>query len=109
MFIYKYLLSRIVSNLCEDLFWKTLTDFKQLGTKLDPILNYSNIYIEWKKRSIQPCNTLILLTLIEYGASSSSIDSNKLFIWFFHILLLDGWQKQVMPLDVHVIDKALSV
>ena len=34
---------------------KTLTDFTQLGTKLDPILNYSNIYIEWKKRLIQGC------------------------------------------------------
>ena len=39
----------------EWLFWKTLTDFTQLGTKLDPILNYSNIYIEWKKRLIQGC------------------------------------------------------
>ena len=36
-------------------FLKTLTDFKQLGTKLDPILNYSTIYIEWKKRLIQGC------------------------------------------------------
>ena len=34
---------------------KTLTDFTQLGTKLDPILNYSNIYIEWKKPLIQGC------------------------------------------------------
>ena len=34
-------------------FFKTLTDFTQVGTKLDPILNYSNIYIEWKKRLIQ--------------------------------------------------------
>ena len=32
---------------------KTLTDFTQLGTKLDLILNYSNIYIDWKKRLIQ--------------------------------------------------------
>ena len=36
-------------------FLKTLTDFTQLETKLDPILNYSNIYIEWKKRLIQGC------------------------------------------------------
>ena len=34
-------------------FLKTLTDFTQLGTKLDPILNYSKIYIKWKKRLIQ--------------------------------------------------------
>ena len=34
---------------------KTLTDFTQLWTKLDPILNYSNIYIEWQKRLIQGC------------------------------------------------------
>ena len=34
----------------EWLFWITVTDFTQLGTKLDPILNYSNIYIEWKER-----------------------------------------------------------
>ena len=34
-------------------FLKTLTDFTQLGTKLDPILNYSNIYTEWKKSLIQ--------------------------------------------------------
>ena len=34
-------------------FLKTLTDFTQLGTKIDPILNYSNIYIEWKKRLIK--------------------------------------------------------
>ena len=36
-------------------FLKTLTEFTQLGTKLDPILNYSNIYIEWQKRLIQGC------------------------------------------------------
>ena len=36
-------------------FFKTLTDFTQLGAKLDPILNYSNIYIEWKKRLIPGC------------------------------------------------------
>ena len=34
-------------------FLKTLTDFTQLGTKLDPILNYSKIYIKWKKHLIQ--------------------------------------------------------
>ena len=28
---------------------------------------------------------------------------------FFHITFVDGWQDQVVPLDVHVIDKALSV
>ena len=28
---------------------------------------------------------------------------------FFHIPFVDGWQEQIMPLDVHVIDKALSV
>ena len=28
---------------------------------------------------------------------------------FFHITFVDGWQEQVVPLDVHVIDKALSV
>ena len=28
---------------------------------------------------------------------------------FFHIIFEDGWQEQVVPLDVHVIDKALSV
>ena len=39
----------------EWLVWKTLTDFTQLGIKLDPILNYSNIYIEWKKGLIQDC------------------------------------------------------
>ena len=39
----------------EWLFLKTLTDFTQLETKLDPILNYSNIYIEWKKPLIQGC------------------------------------------------------
>ena len=36
-------------------FLKTLTDFTHLGTNLDPILYYSNIYIEWKKRLIQGC------------------------------------------------------
>ena len=34
---------------------KTLTEFTQLETKFDPILNYSSIYIEWKKRLIQGC------------------------------------------------------
>ena len=33
----------------------SLTDFMQPGTNLDTILNYSNIYIEWKKRLIQVC------------------------------------------------------
>ena len=34
-------------------FLKSSTYFTQLETKLDPISNYSNIYIEWKKRLIQ--------------------------------------------------------
>ena len=45
-----------ISELTGDRDWsflKILTDFTQLGTKLDPILNHSNIYIEWKKRLIQ--------------------------------------------------------
>ena len=36
-------------------FLKTLTNFTQLGTNLDLILNYSNINNEWKKRLIQGC------------------------------------------------------
>ena len=32
-----------------------LADFTQLGTNLDPILNYSNIYMEWKKDMKQGC------------------------------------------------------
>ena len=39
--------------------------------------------------------------------SSLSIDSY--LSGFFHIPFVDGWQEQIMPLDVHVIDKALSV
>ena len=35
-------------------FLKTFTDFTQLGTNLDRILKYSNIYIEWKT-FIQGC------------------------------------------------------
>ena len=36
-------------------FLKILTDFTQLRTNLEPLLNYSNIYIEWKKRLVQDC------------------------------------------------------
>ena len=32
-----------------------------------------------------------------------------IYLGFFHITFVDGWQEQVLPLDVHVIDKALSV
>ena len=35
--------------------FEILNLFTQLETKLDPTSNYSNIYIEWKKRLIQGC------------------------------------------------------
>ena len=40
-------------------FLKTLTDFIQLRTNLDPILDYFNIYIECKKRLIQSCGNYL--------------------------------------------------
>ena len=47
--------------------------------------------------------------MIEYDTSSSSIDYlselTSYLSEFFHIPFVDGWQEQVMPLDVHVIDK----
>ena len=61
------------------------------------------------KRFEHVSSAVIFLTTIEYGTSSSSVDPNQLFIWVFHISFVDGWQEQVMPLDVHVIDKALPV
>ena len=54
-------------------------------------------------------SVVIFLNTIEYGTSSSSIDSTSYLSGFFHITFVDGWQGQVVPLDVHVIDKVLSV
>ena len=48
-------------------------------------------------------SAVIFLTATEYGKSTSYLSG------FFHIPFVDGWQEQVIPLDVHVIDKALSV
>ena len=75
-------------------------------------------YIIYKKTKTCIANALnislvssvvIFLTTIEYGTSSSSINSNGSLSGFFYVPFVDGWQEQVMPLDVHVIDKALSV
>ena len=36
-------------------------------------------------------SAVIFLTTIEYGTSSSSIDSNELFIWVFSHSIIRGW------------------
>ena len=51
----------------------------------------------------------IFSTTIEYGTSHRVSTQTSYSSGFFHIPFVDGWQEQVMPLDVHVMDKALSV
>ena len=60
--------------------------------------------------NISPVSSeVILLTTIEYGTSSSSIDENKLFNWLFSHLIRGWLAGAYMSLDLHVIDKAFSV
>ena len=54
-------------------------------------------------------SAVIFSTTIEYGTSPSSIDSNELFYMVFSHLIC-GWLVGASKLlDLHVIDKALSV
>ena len=56
---------------------------------------------------IHVSSAVIFLTTIEYRTYHRLSTQTSYLSGFFHITFVDGWQEQVVPLNVHVIDQAL--